>query len=59
MKTSRYCFAPGLFEYTFGKRCAGDPAKATEEYGNRRHDVLSDGMVRLIKAMISLEEKFK
>lgn len=58
LKSGRYSYAPGPFEYTLGVGYAGDPAKATVEYGNKRHEVLSDEMVKLVKAMIEAENRF-
>lgn len=58
LRSGRYSFAPGPFEYTLGEGYAGDPAQATVEYGNRRQDFLADEMVKLIRAMIEAEKAF-
>jgi creatinine amidohydrolase len=59
LRSGRYSFAPGPFEYTLGVGYAGDPTKATKDYGDKRHEVLSDEMVKLVKAMIQAENIFK
>jgi creatinine amidohydrolase len=58
LKSGRFSYAPGPYEYTLGEGYAGDPAQATVEYGNRRHEVLAEEMVNLVKAMIEAEEAY-
>jgi creatinine amidohydrolase len=58
MKTGRYSYAPGPFEYTLGEGYAGDPREATIEYGDKRLDFFADELINLIKAMIESEKTF-
>lgn len=58
LKSGRFSYAPGPYEYTLGEGYAGDPAQATVEYGNRRHEVLAEEMVNLVKAMIEAKDAY-
>lgn len=56
LKTGRYSYAPGPYEYTKGVGYAGDPRPATIEDGNRRHEIFAEELINLIKAMIQAEK---
>jgi creatinine amidohydrolase/Fe(II)-dependent formamide hydrolase-like protein len=58
LKSGRFSFAPGPFEYTLGEGYAGDPTAATAEYGNRRLDFFAEELADLIKAMIEAEKAY-
>jgi len=58
LRSGRFSYAPGPYEYTLGVGYAGDPGQATVEYGNRRQDVLAGEMVKLVKAMMEAEKAF-
>jgi creatinine amidohydrolase len=58
LKSGRYSFAPGPYEYTLGEGYAGDPGQATAEWGRKRLELFADELVTLVKAMMEAEKTF-